>query len=170
MRKYYTRPCNFHYGGYAEKLISNKKALSLAGNKNIAFDKVEIFQRKKKKVVTSKIYSINEIEKLNKEVKSIVNADLKEITFKRKNICGLKFDNPQIMGVLNVTPDSFSDGGLFFDKVKAFKQAALMINSGAKIVDIGGESTRPDSKIVNESDEWKRIEKIIIKLKKIFQN
>ena len=47
MRKYYTRPCNFYYGNYAKKLIKNKKALSLAGNPSIAFDKVEIFQRKK---------------------------------------------------------------------------------------------------------------------------
>ena len=48
MRKYYTRPCNFYYGNYARKLIEMKKALSLTGNVNIAFDQVEIFQRKKK--------------------------------------------------------------------------------------------------------------------------
>ena len=48
MRKYYTRPCNFYYGNYAKKLINNKKALVLAGNPNIAFDRLEIFQRKKK--------------------------------------------------------------------------------------------------------------------------
>ena len=75
MRKYYTRPCNFHYGNYAKKLVKEKKALSLVGNLNIAFDKVEIFQRKKKTVVESKIYSINEIERLNKEVKSIIKAE-----------------------------------------------------------------------------------------------
>jgi len=51
MRKYYTRPCNFYYGNYAKKLINKKKAFSLAGNLNIAFDKVEIFQRKKKRIV-----------------------------------------------------------------------------------------------------------------------
>ncbi len=47
MRKYYTRPFNFYYGNYAKKLIKNKKALSLAGNLNIAFDQIEIFHRKK---------------------------------------------------------------------------------------------------------------------------
>ena len=101
-------------------------------------------------------------------MKSTINVDLKKITSKRKNICGLKFDNPQIIGVLNVTPDSFSDGGLFLDQSKAYDQTDLMISSGAAIIDIGGESTRPSSKVVNEKDEWKRIENIIIKLKKNF--
>jgi len=44
MRKYYTRPCNFYYGNYAKKLVKNKKAFFLAGNPNIAFDQIEIFQ------------------------------------------------------------------------------------------------------------------------------
>ena len=48
MRKYYTRPCNFYYGNCAKKLIKKKKALPLAGNLNIAFDHLEIFERKKK--------------------------------------------------------------------------------------------------------------------------
>ena len=55
---------------------------------------------------------------------------------------GLKFNNPQIMGALNVTPDSFSDGGLFFEETKAYDQAKLMVDSGASIIDIGGGSTR----------------------------
>ena len=168
MRKYYTRPCNFYYGNYAKRLIKTKKALSLTGNLSIGFDHVEIFQRKKRGIIQSNIYPINEISTLNKEVKSTINMDLKKITSKRKNICGIKFDNPQIIGILNVTPDSFSDGGLFFDQSKAYDQSNLMISSGAKIIDIGGESTRPGSKVVDEKDEWKRIENIIIKLKKNF--
>jgi len=51
MRKYYTRPCNFYYGNYAKKLISDKKALPLAGNINISFDQLEIFERKKKEIL-----------------------------------------------------------------------------------------------------------------------
>jgi len=168
MRKYYTRPCNFHYGNYAKKLINKKKAFPLAGNPNIAFDQLEIFQRKKKGVVKSNIYSIIEIKVLDKEIKSTIKTDLKKITSKRKSICGLKFDNPQIMGALNITPDSFSDGGLFFDDANACDQANLMIKNGATIIDVGGESTRPDSKVVNEKDEWDRIKNTIVKLKKIF--
>ena len=59
MRKYYTRPCNFYYGNYAKKLISNKKALPIAGNYNIAFDRLEIFQRKKKGIVKSNFFHID---------------------------------------------------------------------------------------------------------------
>lgn len=170
MRKYYTRPCNFYYGNYARELIKKKKAYSLAGNVNIAFDQLEIFQRKKKGIAQSNIYSITSIRTLPKEIKSTIKTDLKKITSKRRNICGIKFDGPHIMGVLNVTPDSFSDGGLFFDESKAYDQANLMISNGATIIDVGGESTRPGSRIVNDKDEWDRIKNIIIKLKKNFSD
>jgi len=170
MRKYYTRPCNFHYGNYAKNLVKTKKALPLTGNKHISFDQLEIFERKKGKKIKTYIYSINEIKKLNKEVKDIVRIDLKKITSKRKNISKIKFDNPSIMGVLNITPDSFSDGGLFFDNLKAYKQAESMINAGASIIDIGGESTRPGSKVVDEKEEWNRVENTIKSLKKNFSN
>ena len=165
MRKYYTRPCNFYYGNYAKKLIKEKKALSLTGRSNIAFDQVEIFHRNKKQIVESKFYSIKKLKQLDKETLQIVKKDLKNITHERKSILRLKFDVPMIMGALNITPDSFSDGGLFFDETKAYDQAKLMINSGATIIDVGGESTRPGSKVVNEKDEWDRIKNIIIKLK-----
>ena len=168
MRKYYTRPCNFYYGNYAKNLVSKKKALLLAGNPNIAFDQLEIFQRKKKGIIQSNICSITEIKNLRREIKSSVNIDLIKITSKRKSICGLKFELPQIMGALNVTPDSFSDGGLFFDQSKAYQHAKQMISDGAKIIDIGGESTRPGSKTVNKEEEWNRIKNIIIKIKKKF--
>ncbi len=164
MRKYYTRPCNFYYGNYAKNLIKNKKALPLAGNTNISFDQLEIFQRTKKKGVKSSIYSIKSIKTLSNQIKN----DLKKITSKRTSICGLRFDSPQIIGVLNVTPDSFSDGGLFFKTSKAYEQANLMIKNGAKIIDIGGESTRPGSKIVQDKEEWNRIKNTISKIKKFF--
>jgi dihydropteroate synthase len=65
------------------------------------------------------------------------------------------------MGVLNLTPDSFSDGSKFNTKNKGVKHALQMFESGANIIDVGGESTRPGSKTVNEKLEWKRINKII---------
>ena len=169
MRKYYTRPCNFYYGNYAKNLIKNKKALPLAGSNHISFDQLEIFERKKGKNIKNYLYSINEIKKLNKEIKDIVRIDLKRITTKRNSISKIKFDSPIIMGVLNITPDSFSDGGLFFDEQKAYKQGESMLNAGASIIDIGGEFTRPGSKVVEEKEEWKRIENTIKSLKKIFQ-
>ena len=65
------------------------------------------------------------------------------------------------MGVLNLTPDSFSDGGKFNNKNKGPKQAKQMFSSGANIIDVGGESTRPGSKGVSEKKEWSRINKIL---------
>ena len=168
MREYYTRACNFHYGKTAKNLILNKKALSLNSREDIAFDQVEIFQKKENKIINSKICSIAEINNLNKKISFEVEKDLQNITTKKKNILGLKFDIPQLMGVLNITPDSFSDGGLFFEESKAYLQAKLMIDSGALIIDIGGESTRPGSKIVDEKEEWERVQNTIIKFKKNF--
>ncbi len=74
------------------------------------------------------------------------------------------------MGVLNITPDSVSDGRLYFDESQAYDQANLMMKDGATIIDVGGESTRPGSKTVNDKDEWDRIKNTIIKLKKNFSN
>jgi len=65
------------------------------------------------------------------------------------------------MGILNLTPDSFSDGGKFNKKKLGLKHAKRLFKLGADIVDVGGESTRPGSKSINEKVEWGRIEKII---------
>ena len=65
-------------------------------------------------------------------------------------------DNLQIMGVINVTPDSFSDGGRFDSTEKALAEAQRMIEAGVDILDIGGESTRPDSQPMGEDEELQR--------------
>lgn len=67
----------------------------------------------------------------------------------------------RIMGVLNVTPDSFSDGGRFFDKEAALAQARRLIEEGADIVDVGGESTRPGAEPVSVSEEIRRVVPVI---------
>ena len=76
-----------------------------------------------------------------------------------------KDKKPLIMGILNVTPDSFSDGGLYYDTQKAVDHALLMIREGADIIDIGGESTRPFSDPVSEKDECSRVLPVITKLR-----
>ena len=65
------------------------------------------------------------------------------------------------MGVLNITPDSFSDGGRFFESQNAIDQAILMVEQGADIIDIGGESTRPGAPEVSEEDELNRVLPVI---------
>src|ERR1700756_2900903 len=66
-----------------------------------------------------------------------------------------------IMGILNVTPDSFSDGGLYFNSDKAIEHGKRLEQDGADILDIGGESTRPGSRQVSEEEETSRILRVI---------
>ena len=89
---------------------------------------------------------------------------------KRKNFLKkISFETPIIMGILNLTPDSFSDGGKFNHKNRSLKHISEMIKSGATIIDIGGESTRPGSKTVNSKDEWNRIQYVLKNFKKNFK-
>ena len=74
---------------------------------------------------------------------------------------------PLVMGILNITPDSFSDGGMYLDSNAALKRADKMIEEGVDIIDIGGESTRPGSETVSADEELKRITPIIEGIKKI---
>ena len=73
----------------------------------------------------------------------------------------LDLTHPQIMGILNVTPDSFSDGGQFFGEDVALKQAKQMVVDGATVVDVGGESTRPGATIVSVEREIERVIPVI---------
>ena len=69
----------------------------------------------------------------------------------------LDLSHPHVMGILNVTPDSFSDGGAHNSLVEAVKHANLMINAGATIIDVGGESTRPGAADVSVEEELQRV-------------
>ncbi len=170
MKRYYTRACNFYYGSNAKALIKRKLALPLCGNKNIAFDKIEILERKSSKVLSKTIH-IKKIKELGNLTKITIKKDLKKIVRKRKNFLqNIDFSSPSIMGILNLTPDSFSDGGKFQSPKKAEKQIINMIKYGAKIIDIGGESTRPGSKTILPKIEWLRIHKIVKQFKKKHKN
>ena len=170
MKKYYTRACNFHYGKYSRLLINKKLSLPLCGNKNISFDKIEIFTRKKNKI-SSKFINLKEIKNLKKAEKKKITLDLKKITSKRINFLkNINFSKPSIMGILNLTPDSFSDGGVFNNYKKANKHIIDMVKHGAKIIDVGGESTRPGSQTISEKEEWRRVEKIIKSVRSKYKN
>ena len=164
MKKYYTRACNFFYGSHSKELIKKNLSLPLCGDKSISFNQIEIFTRNKKRV-NSKIININNLNKLPNLIKKKVSIDIKKIIKKREF---LQRRNHIIMGVLNMTPDSFSDGGKFNTLKKALKRIQEMINTGADIIDIGGESTRPESKIIPEQKELFRVKKILENFKKKF--
>ena len=69
----------------------------------------------------------------------------------------LPSDRTLVMGILNVTPDSFSDGGQWNDTDRALDHAHAMLNAGADLIDVGGESTRPHSQRISADEEWDRI-------------
>ena len=157
MRRYYTRACNFYYGNQSKKLIEKKKSISLHQIKEISFDHIEIITRNSKKKI-----SIDQIKYLPKNLRNKINLDLKKINSKKKNFSKLNFKKiPNILGVLNLTPDSFSDGGKFNTKKKGIDHAMNLYKKGADLIDVGGESTRPGSKSISEKTEWVRINKIL---------
>ena len=75
---------------------------------------------------------------------------------------------PKLMGILNVTPDSFSDGGKFYSVNDALNHCKTMIDSGAEIIDVGGESTRPGADIISVEDELERVVPIIKEIHKSY--
>lgn len=83
------------------------------------------------------------------------------LTAPRAPLCGLSLDRPRLIGVLNVTPDSFSDGGRYHDPAAACARAEALLADGADLLDIGGESTRPGADRVPEAEETARVVPVI---------
>ncbi|MGI8656965.1 MAG: dihydropteroate synthase [Pyrinomonadaceae bacterium] len=95
---------------------------------------------------------------------------MRPVEWKLKNRTLITGERTLLMGILNVTPDSFSDGGQFFAIEKALRRAEEMIEEGADILDIGGESTRPGASVVEAEEEIRRVVRVIehlVKLTKI---
>ena len=167
MKSIYIRPTNIVFGQKANYFIQEKSAKSLCGLENVGFLSLEILKRQSDGNTVEE-YSVLEIEKL--DFKNEIEDDLNNITSKRKNIFNLDFTNPILMGVLNVTPDSFSDGGKYNTTYRALDHVRSMINYGAHIIDVGGESTRPGAKSVSELEEIKRVSETIQLIKNKFPN
>jgi len=85
-----------------------------------------------------------------------------------REFAGLKLDRPLLMGIVNVTPDSFSDGGAYFDAERAIKHGAHLIAEGADILDVGGESTRPHADAVAADEEARRVVPVVRELARRF--
>lgn len=82
----------------------------------------------------------------------------------------MKINSKVICGILNVTPDSFSDGGLYLEKEKAVSRAVLMAEEGAKWIDIGGQSSRPFSNPISASEEMNRVIPVLAEVRRKLQN
>ena len=162
MIKYYTRACNFYYGSISKEKIRKKLSIPLHGNELISFDTIEIISRKNIKRI-----NVKKLNNLQLKIKKKVLYDIKQVS-KKKIFKGLELAKlPILMGVLNLTPDSFSDGGKYTKKNLGELHAKKLIKDGSDILDIGGEATNPGSKEINLEEEWKRIFPTLSKLKKI---
>ncbi len=123
-----------------------------AGSVDIAsgwcwFDRAQVLERGRK----PEIIAADEVP----------DETLNRIRAVRPDIAGVSMDQPRLMGIINTTPDSFSDGGAFYDEKPAIDHGVRLIDEGADILDVGGESTRPGAEVVDEHDEIKRTEQVI---------
>ena len=146
MKSIYIRPTNVVFGQRANYFIQEGTAKSLCGLEDVGFLSVEILKRQSDGHTVEE-YSVLELEKL--DFRNEIESDLNKISSKRNNIFNLNFNDPILMGVLNVTPDSFSDGGKYNTTFRAIDHVKSMIDLGAHIIDVGGESTRPGAKSVS---------------------
>jgi dihydropteroate synthase len=140
------------------------KVARLAGGLNW-FSAVELIQVDGNKRVSTELASVERIEG---RFDDDMAAQWKALTATRSPLKlgerTIRLDQPQVMGIVNATPDSFSDGGQFADAAAAAAAGADMAANGAAIVDVGGESTRPGAKPVWEGDEIERVGPVIRQL------
>lgn len=122
-------------------------ALPLAGSATVRFTHVERLSRDAAPAILP--------------VTALDPADRDRLSAPRAPVLGLTLDRAQVMGILNTTPDSFSDGGDFADPAAARAHAAAMAEAGADLLDIGGESTRPGAETVPEAEEIARTAPVI---------
>ena len=168
MNKYFIIPRNLVFGAEAKYLISIGAAVPLAG-KDIAFLNFEIQSSEKILGSIPLLYSIKEIESWNTNfiAKNDIKKILKQYSYKPKEFLGLKNKKFHIMGILNITSDSFSKASNnILSKEEAIKKALMMYEDGASIIDVGGESTRPGAIKVSLEEEQRRIIPVIKELSK----
>lgn len=141
MRKIYARPGGLVYGSDARQLIEEGRGASLGGLSAIAYTLVEEIERDGDRI--SRRFVTGSLPR-----QTVVPAFLSA-------------ERPLVMGIVNVTPDSFSDGGLNAEAARAIAHGVQLAKEGADILDIGGESTRPGSEGVSEAEELRRILPVI---------
>jgi len=138
-------PVGLLSGAAASKAVSEGFAVPLAGSA-VAFLSVEILSK-----LPNGDFECNLVPA------SSSNFDLTAFMGERKAFAGTRLNKPIIVGVLNVTPDSFSDGGDFMTPIDAISRAAAIVAEGADIVEIGAESTRPGATPLGEREELERL-------------
>ncbi len=150
--KLYFRPTGLVYGDAAELAVTEQHAAWLAGGR-VAFTLMEIVDREGADITS--IYC--PYSNLRQSSDSTVVDAIARLTAPRAPVAGLSMARSHIMGIVNVTPDSFSDGGLYDTASAAIAHAGQLVAEGASIIDVGGESTRPGAQAVAEEEERARV-------------
>ncbi len=155
----YLRPLGLIAGAPAERLLAAGHALPLAGGR-FAFGACQVLFREGPRI-TGTIAPMDEIaawsDSLGGPVGARIGALRERLCAPRRGPGGASLARPLVMGIVNVTPDSFSDGGEHFGVAAAVKHADRLAADGADILDIGGESVRPGAAPVEAAEELKRV-------------
>ena len=166
---FWLRPLSLLSGTTAEAAVAAKDALPLAGGTlGLAFAQVEIVARDEGSE-TGMIGAAAPLQRAERWAAASgatarYESQRQALTAPRGAWAGLEFSRPRIMGILNVTPDSFSDGGDHLDASAAIAAGKAMLEAGADILDIGGESTRPGAEPLDPADEIRRVEPVVREL------
>jgi dihydropteroate synthase len=157
------RPLGLLADAAAQAAIREGAALPLAGGP-LAFAIMEVLARTASGEIVAALGSTADVLRWAKSCTGMptrVDTLLDRISARRAAWAGFSLDRPLVMGIVNVTPDSFSDGGDFADAQAAIAQGRAMLASGLDIIDIGGESTRPKATPVAPDDELRRVEPVV---------
>ena len=152
--KYYLRPNSFIDHDQGVLLSKSNEAIEVGG---VFFLYIEVIHRNKKQIIRNNypLKKFYELTKKNTHLKELLQKLLKNKKINKNKV--FKKNKYLIFGILNLTPDSFSDGGEFVDHSKSIQQAKYMFKNGASYIDVGGESTRPGATKVNPNDEILRV-------------
>lgn len=147
----YVRPIGLVFGPDARRLIAEGKAGSLGGLKSVGFLRVEMIER-----------GMSELRRETVPFRDLASSQaMSAVTALRPDFAGVSLQSTAVMGIVNVTPDSFSDGGRLASSQAAILHALKLAEEGADLVDIGGESTRPGSDTVDIDQELDRVMPVI---------
>lgn len=141
-----------------------ERLFHLAGRADLAFAGLEVIERHGDGWLDRRLYAAHEVADIVAQGQPNAlrrRRLLENLQRPRGDIAGLQLDRPRIMGIVNITPDSFSDGGHYLSASDAIAHALRLDEEGADIIDIGGESTRPGAEPVRLDDELKRVMPVI---------
>ncbi len=157
MSSLYIRPAGLVHGADADAAIEAGQGMRLAGLP-LAWTMAMVTEDR------GASWTPHQAHALGSSRDSGVQSWMAKLSGLRAPVADLTMDRCHIMGIVNTTPDSFSDGGVNADAHTAIANAVVMAEQGAAMLDVGGEFTRPGSDAVDEAEEWRRVEPVISEL------